>query len=221
MNYNYNRVKVYKKTMLTKTKIENAISNSPWDLANNTLYDLCKQYPKHNNNEEIIAKVWTIGRTYSAAIERRKSGGKFQGDDFYVDRVAPHIIKSPIDEWFFSLKDIESLDQDSLTLILETHCKVTNLFEDITNDKKNKKRSLSSKYLHFHFPELFFIYDSRAEKGVKKLSEITGRARRYDGVADNVYRKFCEKCLIVRDHIKEQYGKTLTPRQLDKLLLDQ
>lgn len=207
----------------TKTKIlledllAEAASNSPWDLANKTIYDLCRKHPKHKDDKEIIAKVWIIGRTYAAAIERSKSRGKFKGNDFYVDCVAKCIRKSHIDEWFSSLKDIRSLDHDTLKPILKVHCKVTNLFEDIS---EQEKRSLASKYLHFHFPKLFFLYDSRTKNAIKKLSNIIGRAGRFDGCADNEYRKFCEKCLKLRDHIKEQFGKTLKPRELDKLLLD-
>ena len=58
--------------MFTEREINKAISKHPWDLANKTLYDLCSKHPNHKNNEEIIAKVWIIGRTYAAAIERRK-----------------------------------------------------------------------------------------------------------------------------------------------------
>lgn len=203
--------------MLTKTLIKNAISKRPWDLANETLYDLCRKYPSHKDNKEIIAKVWIIGRTYAAAIERRKPSEEFKGADFYTEHVAPRIRNSNIDQWFSTLKDNTAVDHGSLERILAVHCNVTNLFEEISG---LEKRSLASKYLHFHFPALFFIFDTRAVNAIRKFSSITSRVRRFGGVADNEYRKFCEKCLQVRDHIKKQYRKTLTPRQLDNLLLD-
>ena len=45
--------------------------NRVWDLGNKVLYDLCSSYPYHKTDEEIIAKIWLIGRSYAAAIERR------------------------------------------------------------------------------------------------------------------------------------------------------
>jgi len=203
--------------MLTKPNIKKAIGNRPWDLANKTLYHLCHKHPKHKNDEEIIAKVWTIGRTYSAAIERRKAHLEIQGYDFYPKCVAPCIRKSDIDKWFSSLKGIRSVDHNNLKHILEVHYNVINLFEKISG---LKKRSLASKYLHFHFPDLFFLFDARAKKAIQMFSNIISRSGRFDGKCDKDYRKFCENCLQVRDHIKEQCGMTLTPRQLDNLLLD-
>jgi hypothetical protein len=38
--------------------------------------------------------------------------------------------------------------------------------------------------------------------------------------ADNVYRIFCEKCVSLVDAIRAEYGVTLTPRELDNLLLE-
>lgn len=117
--------------MLTETKIKNATSNSPWDLANKTLYDLCCKHPCHKVDEEIIAKVWTIGRTYSAAIERGRSHRGIQGFDFYPKCVAPCIRNSDIDKWFCSLKGIGPVDHNNLKPILEVHYDVSKLFGEI------------------------------------------------------------------------------------------
>jgi hypothetical protein len=43
-----------------------------WDVATNTLYDLCRRHPTHTTIEEIIGKVLLIGRSNAAAIERRR-----------------------------------------------------------------------------------------------------------------------------------------------------
>jgi len=45
-------------------------------LGNGVLYDMCKEYADHIVPEAIYAKLWLIGRSYSAAIERNKSGEK-------------------------------------------------------------------------------------------------------------------------------------------------
>jgi len=43
---------------------------------------------------------------------------------------------------------------------------LTDIFTKISGIEK---RSLSSKYLHFHFPDLFFLYDSRAVTSSRRL----------------------------------------------------
>lgn len=191
-------------------------SNNPWSLGNKNIYDLCRTYPKHINEHEIIAKIWIIGRTYAAAIERRKPKDNIDNDKFYVEKVAPKIMKKQIDNWFNSIKSFSEISSENFEEILKIHYKLTALFEEITN---LQKRSLSSKYLHFHFPDLFFIYDTRSVKAMRKLVSITRRANRISMPVDNEYRKFCEKCLTLRGFIKKTFGKSLSPRQLDNLLL--
>ncbi len=58
---------------ISKDDVEKALSNTAWDLGNQVLYDLCSKHPFHKTPQEIIAKVWLIGRSYAAALERRKN----------------------------------------------------------------------------------------------------------------------------------------------------
>ncbi len=53
------------------------------------LYEMCKNYPDHKKQEIIIGKLILIGRTYAAAIERRKISDNYQGDKFYDKKVGP------------------------------------------------------------------------------------------------------------------------------------
>jgi hypothetical protein len=64
---------------LDRRRVLRAMRPSPWDFSNRVLYDLCRAYPAHNAESVVIAKMLLIGRTYSAAIERRKN--KKQGAD--------------------------------------------------------------------------------------------------------------------------------------------
>ena len=139
------------------------------ELVKNTL---CKERPDHVRDDVIIAKFWLIGRAYAAAIERRKRGrysdageGHPVGDEFYTEKVAPRVRQSDIDVWFDALRR-EGNGVTPTSVII--HKKLTDLLYQITN---LNKRSLASKYLHFHFEYKFFIYDSRAAYG---LSRITG-----------------------------------------------
>ncbi len=202
--------------MLNKKTINKVIDESAWDLGNRVLYDLCKKNPQHQDYPEILAKVWLIGRSYAAAIERRKSEAVKPGEDFYMDKVAPIIYNSSIDSWFSALKKYKTINKNSIPCILETHKKVTKLFTDIS---QLQKRSLASKYLHFHFPNLYFIYDSRALKSISKLSDYTGNIRKSNYESDNEYRKLFEKCLALRTYINNKYNINLSPRHIDNLLL--
>ena len=204
---------------LTPRMIKGATEGRIWDLGNETLYELCRKHPGHADDQAILAKVWLIGRAYAAAIERRRrnSGEVFEGDKFYTDNVAPRMRKSQIDKWFLGLKGIREPNEQNLGTILSAHFKLTNLFEEISG---LEKRSLASKYFHFHFPHLFFIYDTRAVVALQGISSGIARGTYADTETDNEYRKFYEKCLRACGLIEEKYGQKLTPRQLDNLLLD-
>jgi hypothetical protein len=193
-----------------------ATTPSPWDIGNNVLYELCKTHPDHTSEPAIIAKVWLIGRTYAAAIERRRKKTE-ENDNFYVEVVAPKIANSAIDEWLQELSNVAAPAGNATEHIVRAHGRVTSLFEEITG---LEKRSLASKYLHFHYPTLFFIYDARAVKGLQRLQQVVGRASSAAiDEGDNEYRKFFEKCLRLQQHIQSQFGLSVSPREIDKLLL--
>ncbi len=84
------------KNPIARDDVDYALSPSPWDLGNQVLYSLCQDHPKHDRGHEIIAKVWLIGRSYAAAIERRKNA-KDSSDDFYETTVVEKMKKSPVD----------------------------------------------------------------------------------------------------------------------------
>lgn len=196
-------------------QLQRAITgNSAWDLSNQILYEMCQKYPHHKNDEEIIAKVLMIGRVYSAAIERRK-----QVDNtsrvFYSKEVAPKILKSKIDVWLASLNGFEHPTSSNCVQIVSVHKRVTHLFQKISG---LEKRSLASKYLHFHFPALFFIYDSRSSKAIRQVEQAplwNPNLVEYD----DVYAKFFLRCMTFTERVKKECGESLTPRQLDKYLL--
>ncbi|MDP2432364.1 MAG: hypothetical protein Q8O33_10045 [Pseudomonadota bacterium] len=172
----------------------------------------------HTDTPSVIAKVWLIGRAYAAAIERRRNKSN-QNDDFYVQVVGPRIIRSEIDSWIKACQQWNGPSNDSLATLLEVHNRTTQLFRDISD---LEKRSLASKYLHFHVPNLFYIYDARAVAALRELSSVVGRAGRAGRAglqADNEYRKFAEKCLALQQRIESALGIRLTPREIDNLLL--
>ncbi len=192
-----------------------SLDSNYWGYGNKVLYDLCQSAFEHKEPAKVIAKVWLIGRSYAAAIERRKDKTEYANEDFYIDVVAPKIVASDIDEWLCELKQFTRIDDDSLNKVLEVHEKVTQLFKDISG---LDKRSLASKYLHFHLPHLFYIYDARAVKAISYFSQITGRAKT-SKTGDKEYNKLVQKCSSLQRHALSQWQLDLSPRQIDNVLL--
>ena len=191
-------------------------NDSKWTFGNKILYKMCEENPKHTDPDVIVGKIWLIGRSYAAAIERRK-GAKQETDNFYFDIVAPNMkrigrkLDKKISTLLKSSSDIESL--------LTTHKFLTDEFNKITN---LQKRSLASKYLHFHCPEKVFIYDSRANKAINKLVTLSDKtilnnlsSTKYD----NEYGKFVWKVLELKHFLEKELNNHLNPRDIDNFLL--
>lgn len=191
---------------------------SPWEIGNETLYGMCRQHPLHTDLGSVISKVWLIGRSYAAAIERRRKKAE-PNDVFYVQSVGPKIVASEIDSWIASARRLECVGRSTFDAMLEVHRCTTRLFSDISG---LEKRSLASKYLHFHVPAMFYIFDTRAVKALRILRQFIsfpGRPRSAAGPGDKEYRTFAEKCLVLQEHIETSYGRRLSPRQLDNIFL--
>ena len=135
------------KETINKSRTENAFGNK-------VLYDMCINNPLHNNNDVISGKVWLIGRAYAVAIERVREK-KYINDDFYSE-IVPKIFNEFYKDFDNDIKDIKEND---LNNALSVHKKLTDAIKNVTG---LEKRSFNSKYLHFHCPDIFYIYDSRA-----------------------------------------------------------
>lgn len=209
------------KMMLTTQDIEFAFSDSEdvWTFGNNVLYNLCRKYPRHDSIPIVVAKIWLIGRSYSAAIERRTRStvhGLSDSDRFYEHSVAPALMESSLDQKIESLRVYTSASSDSIPAILDVHMYLMAIFKKLTN---LNKRSLASKYLHFHMPHLFYLYDSRACIGLSKILPRHRPKTVITGSYDKDYKEFTLKLLDLQEEIENSFGKHLTPRQLDRLLL--
>jgi hypothetical protein len=200
-----------------RKRILRAMAANPWDLSNKVLYDLCHTHSDHRKSDVVIAKILLIGRVYAAAIERRKTKvDEEKNENFYIEVVAPTLQKSEIDRWIEEAKAAKPGTSSALATLVKVHGLTTALFNEISG---LEKRSLASKYLHFHVPELFYIYDSRAANGLREFAPVLPRASRSVGEGDNEYRKFAEKCDQLQKLFKSGFDLRLSPRQLDNLLL--
>jgi len=196
-----------------QTSIWSALKIS--DLGNQVLYELCAKHPCHRLPDAIVAKVWLISRSYSAAIERRRDAREIV-DSFYEKTVVQAMQGQPIDSW---LDSVGAGDESGGPRTIEIHKKLTDLFRSIT---KLEKRSLASKYLHFHKPEAFFIYDGRATRSIAKIVPKLSRIPRIEAKEfDPEYRDFVCRCVWLRESVEKTLGGVrLTPRELDKILLN-
>ncbi len=184
-----------------------------WVFGNKMLYNMCSQYPLHNDEVVVAGKVWLIGRSYAAAIERVKediSSEKVYEDFLYeVNKRATEIDRN--------IQRINTISVDELSnnldLIFNTHKIFTGIFE---NSTKLHKRSLASKYLHFHCPNAFFIYDSRARNAI---NSIVSKVDVGDYMGDSEYVEFYLRVLELQKFIHQKTGKLYTPREIDNLLV--
>ncbi|MGI8656068.1 MAG: hypothetical protein ACR2LC_12715 [Pyrinomonadaceae bacterium] len=116
-----------------------------------------------------------------------------------------------------SLRQFSKIDAHSIVYVLEVHWYLVDHLHEITDQYK---RSLASKYLHFHKPNLFYIYDSTVGAGLSKAMPKY-RIRKFpsDGKFDAVYASYAFRLLELQKEIKQRFGEELTPRQLDRMLL--
>lgn len=198
-----------------------AQNKSVWDLGNKTLYQLCENNFKHENDEAIIAKVWLIGRSYAAAIERgRKSDEKnLSNDEFYKKVVTKAFKELNLDSNLEKLSNL-NISIENIPAMLHTHKSMLMAIKGINS---RNLRSFASKYLHFHLPGHFFIYDSRASMNIKKFVKKVPRyykANLSQESIDKEYGEFYYKCFALQRQIEENTGVLVTPRELDNLLLE-
>ena len=203
---------------LDRKTIYSCKDRGPWTLGNEILYKMCADNFTHDKDEKIIAKVWLIGRSYAAAIERRKNKDPNEDSDkFYTEKVTHALKSSNLDQRLCELSLCEVIDDEVLKNTIETHYYLTDLLRKIT---ELNKRSFSAKYLHFHLPNLFFIYDSRAANGISSFNiKVPKNMSPYSSPYDKVYGDFANKCFYLIQQINDRFDIQLTPRQLDNLLL--
>lgn len=186
--------------------------SSKWYLFDKVLYDLCQNYPRHNNAHEVVAKIAMIGRAYSASVERRKNAKNTSDRDFYYGYIAPLIVNSDLDVRLDALRQYKTPTPDNLSEILSTHLYLQELLKKAT---EMDKRSFVSKYLHFHCPNLFYIFDSYSDGEINGIVKSKGKWN-CPSDADYCYAKYCEKSLFIQQRTLP--NESNFPRILDSYL---
>lgn len=187
--------------------------NNLWTFGNNMLYNMCAQNPLHEDECIVAGKVWLIGRSYAAALERVKENiGSEKVYKGFLSEVEKRAFE--IDKNIQRINIIPKAEiSNNLDLIFNTHRVFTEIFK---NSTKLHKRSLASKYLHFHCPNAFFIYDSRARSAIYSLVSKVDVGE-YKG--DNEYIEFYLRILELQKFIEQITGNLYTPREIDDFLV--
>ena len=199
--------------------IDKAKKREGLDIGNDVLYQMCEKYPSHTNEEEIIGKIWLIGRSYAAAIERAKQPVS------YPKHVGPIIKKhgKELDEKLANIIKRRQSEPEYLLDMLEAHKFFTDVLYEIT---ALNKRSLASKYLHFHARNHFYIYDSNVVQNISAYELNSCRELKkalMEKLDDNEYDEYYLDYIVKAHKLNEQLatqnnGELLSPRALDTLL---
>lgn len=193
-----------------------AVKPSIWDVGNEWLYKLCETYPAHTVTAQVAAKIWLIGRAYSAAAERGVAG-KGQADKYIVE-LSQRFIARKADRHLQRLPKPMADFRKHLDQVVDVHHSIEAIF---SNEDELGRISLTSKYLHFHRPDLFPIYDSRTSSAIAQITPDS-RFSGYEvssGHATSRYGKFTVRTAWLLDQMAAVLGYTPTLRQLDNLLL--
>lgn len=132
------------------------------------LLDMCRQ-SDHKDVRTTASKLWLVGRSHAAALER----GKIEGEGGYIATylaVARAIVKDfRLAELVRSLRRpvpaSRLYDEEHLADIQEACARLATIFERHTGQWKI---SLASKYLHFHAP-VVPIYDAISVGALTRL----------------------------------------------------
>lgn len=188
---------------LTREFITDTLALSVQDARTRALYELCFLHRSHFRSEIVADKLRMILRLCA----EHGLGVDTLSPEFAAYRLG----RSGLDRWFAGLATAERIDP---ALVFEVHKRVMDLFEDLP---PQQARSLASKYLHFHFPELFYLYDSRVETAAIALEQeecgyLAG------GDHDPDYARFFACCRRLAESFAPLAGRCPNPRELDRLL---
>jgi len=191
------------KPTLTREFIEDALTGTTPDPRTRALYELCFMHRHHFQDDIVADKLRMIVRVCADQGLRVKN--------FSSELVAHLLGRSGIDRWFAGLATAEHLDP---ALVFELHKRVMDVFGDLP---EVQARSLASKYLHYHFPELIYVYDAGLETAAFDLGQgECGYLARSEH--DPVYGSFFACCRKLTDKLSALAGHRLSPRELDLVL---
>lgn len=193
--------------------------DAAWGYGNSVLYRMCKEEPRHCDPDVVSAKLWLIGRSYAASPERG-SGAAPEGESpAFFDWLAGQMNWPALDRKLDKLSEDNPFGPETLSLILGLHRCFHEKLKAAIKPRLNgleprRQTSFCSKYLHFHKPDHFPLFDSYVSAAV---SRATGPWKRYqyNPKHDPKYSRFCQQLLVY-----SRKRPNLTLRALDRDLYD-
>lgn len=190
-----------------------------WKPIDKVIYQTINELYNNNDANTVATKLHLVGRLYMATVERRKNADETPGD-FVLDYAAPAVVKANIDELLIPLSQETEITAKNIPAILKLHGLLTKALGDACG---MDKRSLASKYLHFHLPKLVFLYDSRVASVVKEFVDGSMKKDRIPHIegADKTYEEYFYKALYLYKAMKNgDCSEGVNPvRAVDNLLL--
>jgi hypothetical protein len=183
-----------------------------------TLYEMCQRVPDHRDLGRTMSKVWLIGRSHSASLERRRDSKGFRNPydatavrlqkDRTFTRLLVHARRSQPSETTYDARHLGAI-----------HALVSRLAALFQGTTGMWKVSLASKYLHFHVPEVP-IYDSISSTALRMLVPKKDVPPEAVGCweLDDAYGRHLARFAAARS-ILSSHGYNVTARNLDMFLL--
>ncbi|UZE84771.1 hypothetical protein [Pseudomonas viciae] len=192
--------------------------------ANKALYGFVRENPSHTDHAQVASKALIIGRSLAASVERRKKGDEDDEDGYegstggFYERLAKSICSSDVGLEASFLPAGERLAGSVCTAVNKVHSRLCEAISAVTNKDAS---SFASKYLHFHFPTLFPMVDSRAREALKWIANEEGLvfAPTTAGMSKN-YATYIDFYTRVRSLFEEELGREISLRQMDNILLN-
>ena len=185
---------------------------------NHILYRMCEERPAHDDVAIISGKTQLIGRAYSAAPSRG-----VQIADFY-DGLARAIAKqgAELDAAIDAVREAGRISMESLAITVKAHGLLNTIVMGFIGSARSSgsmrnvghRISFCSKYLHFHAPHGFPIYDSVANNALAARQNTAPYAvpKRGSGPT-GTYACFCRRFL---GYANDAHQAALwTPRSVD------
>ena len=185
---------------------------------NHVLYQMCATQSRHRDPSVVVGKVGLIGRAYSAAPSRGVTI-----ENFY-QRLADAIVSrgNELDRAIDEARSLNRISFDTIPVVTEAHGLLNEIvigfirdnLEDGAKRGIGHRDSFCSKYLHFHAPRAFPIYDSVVVRELRKRRDNAQYSAPTRGRGPSgAYAGFCRHLIAYADqhHKAEEW----TPRSVD------
>lgn len=179
-----------------------------------TLYRMCRREPSHHDVGRVISKLWLIGRSHAAALERRRDTQEYVRP---YQRTARALVNSEYDVLLEHIR--QAAPKYGPVHLAAVESAVLCVAQVLQRTTGMWKPSLASKYTHFHEPSAP-ILDSIALGGLRTFiqrRELTADERALWDRGG--YSRFLARFSAARRRLREGGLDPVTARTMDTFLL--